>query len=136
MTKALIVYATRAGETRKIGELIAEGLRFSGIEVTMLDAAAVRQETDLQGYDTLIFGSATYHGEMLAGMKTLLFIAEKAGLEGKVGAALALSAGAARLRTGCRYHEACVENEYGRCRTEIEIRQLGRGDLHGPGLRP
>ena len=33
MPKALIVYATRNGETRNIGEIIAEGLRFSMIDV-------------------------------------------------------------------------------------------------------
>ena len=32
-------------------------------------------------------GSATYHGEMMESMKTLLFLAEKAALQGKVGAA-------------------------------------------------
>jgi NAD(P)H dehydrogenase (quinone) len=34
-----------------------------------------------------VFGSATYHGEMMESMKTMLFLAEKAGLEGKVGGA-------------------------------------------------
>jgi len=87
MAKALIVYATRTGETQKIGELIAEGLRFSGIEVTMLNVKDVKNEKDLQGYDALIFGAPTYHGDMMQGMKTMLFIAEKAGLVGKVGGA-------------------------------------------------
>jgi flavorubredoxin len=45
----------------------------------------VKKGTDLQGYDAYVFGSPTYHGEMLQSMKTLLFLAEKAGLEGKVG---------------------------------------------------
>ncbi|MEN8689373.1 MAG: nitric oxide synthase, partial [Desulfobacterales bacterium] len=31
--------------------------------------------------------SATYHGDLMQGMKTLLFLAEKAQLEGKIGAA-------------------------------------------------
>jgi flavorubredoxin len=34
-----------------------------------------------------MFGSATYHGEMLQAMKTFLFMAEKAQLEGKAGGA-------------------------------------------------
>ena len=42
---------------------------------------------DLDGFDGYVFGSATYHGEMLQGMKTFLFLAEKANLEGKVGGA-------------------------------------------------
>ncbi|MBW2090911.1 MAG: nitric oxide synthase, partial [Deltaproteobacteria bacterium] len=42
---------------------------------------------DLLGYDGLVFGSATYHGEMMQGMKMMLFIAEQAGLKGKAGGA-------------------------------------------------
>jgi flavorubredoxin len=87
MAKALIVYATRTGETRKIGELVGEGLRFSGVDAAVKDVKDIKKETDLGGYDAIIFGSATYHGEMMQGMKTLLFLAEKAGLEAKVGAA-------------------------------------------------
>jgi len=45
------------------------------------------KESDLDGYDGYVFGSATYHGEMMQGMKTLLFLAEKANLEGKPGGA-------------------------------------------------
>ncbi len=87
MPKALIVYATRIGETKKIGELIAEGIRFSGHEATLSKVNDIKKETDLQGYDALVFGSATYHGDMMQGMKTMLFLAEKAELEGKAGAA-------------------------------------------------
>ncbi len=87
MAKALIVCATRTGETMKIGELIAEGIRFSGHEANVVKVNDVKKEADLQGYDALVFGSATYHGSMIQGMKTMLFLAEKAGLEGKTGGA-------------------------------------------------
>jgi flavorubredoxin len=87
MAKALIVYASRTGETKKIGELIAEGIRFSGHEATFSKVNDIKKETDLQGYDALVFGSATYHGDMIQGMKTMLFLAEKADLEGKTGGA-------------------------------------------------
>jgi flavorubredoxin len=87
MAKVLIVCATRTGDTLKIGNLIAEGIRFSGHETTVLKVNDIKKETDLQGYDALVFGSATYHGGMIQGMKTMLFLAEKAALEGKVGGA-------------------------------------------------
>jgi flavorubredoxin len=87
MAKALIIYASRAGSTKKIGELIAEGIRISGHEASVIKVSEIKKETDLDGYDAFIFGSATYHGEMMQGMKTLLFLAEKANLEGKVGGA-------------------------------------------------
>ena len=87
MPKALIVYATRTGETRQIAELIAEGIRFSGNEAEVVEAKNIKSEADLAGYDAYVFGSPTYHGEMLQAMKTFLFIAEKASLEGKPGGA-------------------------------------------------
>ena len=87
MAKALIVYSTRAGETRQIGELIAEGMRFSGVEVTVADVKQSHSEKDLAGYDAYVFGSPTYHGDMLQPMKSMLFLAEKAGLENKAGGA-------------------------------------------------
>jgi len=85
MSKVLIVYASRAGSTQKIGELIAEGIRISGHEATVIKVNEIKKETDLDGYDALVFGSATYHGDMMQGMKTMLFLAEKANLEGKIG---------------------------------------------------
>jgi len=87
MAKALIVCATRTGETRNIGELIAEGLRMEGVEAVVKDVKFVKELGDLEGYDALVFGSATYHGEMMQGMKTLLFLSENAGLAGKIGGA-------------------------------------------------
>jgi NAD(P)H dehydrogenase (quinone) len=87
MAKALIVYATRTGETQQIADLIAEGIRIVGHEATVVNVKHVKSEKDLQGYDAYVFGSATYHGEMLNAMKTFLFLTEKAELEGKVGGA-------------------------------------------------
>ena len=87
MAKVLIVYATRTGETQQIGELIAEGIRISGHEASVLSDKDIKNESDLQGYDALVLGSPTYHGEMMPAMKTLLFLAEKSILEGKIGGA-------------------------------------------------
>jgi flavodoxin len=85
MAKALIVFSTRTGETKDIAELIAEGIRMQGHEANVVNVTGIKKESDLEGYDTYVFGSATYHGEMMQGMKTMLFLAEKANLEGKVG---------------------------------------------------
>ena len=87
MPKVLIVCDTRAGETRQIGELIAEGVRMAGAEAVVKNAKSVKALADLEGFDAYVFGSATYHGDMLPGMKTLLFLAEQAGLAGKTGGA-------------------------------------------------
>ena len=85
MAKVFIVYATRSGETKNIAELIAEGIRFTGTEAKVAAVNAINTEADLAGYDAYVFGSPTYHGEMMQGMKQLLFLAEKADMAGKVG---------------------------------------------------
>jgi flavorubredoxin len=85
MAKALIAYTTRTGDTRNIGERIAEGIRFEGNEAEVVDISTIKKETELAGYSAYVFGSPTYHGDMLQAMKTFLFLAEKADLAGKVG---------------------------------------------------
>ncbi len=83
MGKVLIVYATRAGATQGIADLIAEGVRISGHEVVIKKVTEISGAKDLEGYDAYLFGSSTYHGEMISSMKQLLFIAEQAELSGK-----------------------------------------------------
>jgi flavorubredoxin len=85
MAKVLIVYATRSGNTKRIAELIAEGIRFTGGEAKTVNVTDIKKEGDIEGYDAYVFGSATYHGEMMQSMKTMLFLVEKVNLEGKIG---------------------------------------------------
>lgn len=87
MGKALIVFASRTGETKKIGELIAEGIRMSGQEAIVKNINDIKNENDLKGYDAVVLGSATYHGKMIQSMEKVLFLAEKAELENVVGGA-------------------------------------------------
>ncbi len=86
MAKALVVFTTRTGDTKDMADLIAEGIRMRGAEADVVNSTQIKKEEELAGYDAYVFGSATYHGEMMQGMKTLLFLAEKAKLEGKIGA--------------------------------------------------
>jgi len=87
MGRALIAYTTRTQETRQIADLIAEGIRFSGHEAVVRDIKDIKKETDLAGFDAYVFGSPTYHGEMIQPMKTFLFLAERADLENRIGGA-------------------------------------------------
>ena len=87
MARVLIVFASRTGETESIANLIAEGISISGHEATVTNAKEIQKAADLEGHDALVLGSATYHGEMMQQIKTLLFLAEKADLQGKVGGA-------------------------------------------------
>jgi flavorubredoxin len=85
MSNALVVFATRANKTKSIAEAVAEGMRSAGVEVTLSNVRDIKKESDLEGYDAVVLGSATYHGEMMQPMKTMLFLAEKADLQNKVG---------------------------------------------------
>jgi len=86
LAKIIVIYATRTQQTRKIAELIAEGIRLENVEATVVDVNEARKMTArLSEFDGAVLGSATYHGEMLQPMKTFLFALEKAGLEGKAG---------------------------------------------------
>lgn len=87
MKKVLIAYGSRTGNTAKMAEYIGEGVRFSGNDVELRKITEIKKAEELQGYDACIFGSPTYHRDMMGTMKTFLFLAEKAGLEGKIGGA-------------------------------------------------
>ncbi|MEE8419816.1 MAG: flavodoxin domain-containing protein [Dehalococcoidales bacterium] len=87
MKKVLIAYFSQAGNTEKMAEFIAEGVRFSGQEATVKKVSALRKAEDLDGYDGYIFGSPTYHLDIAEPVKTFLFLANKAKLEGKLAAA-------------------------------------------------
>jgi flavorubredoxin len=87
MSTALVVYSTKKSATEGIAACIAEGLREAGVEVEVKGSAEIKDSAHLEGYDGYVFGSATYHGEMLQHSKQLLFVADKANLKGKVGAA-------------------------------------------------
>lgn len=85
MGKVLIVYASRANETKGIAEIIAEGARQSGHDPYIKRVGEIKTEEDLKGYDAYAFGSPTYHSKMVNSMEQMLFVAKKAELNGKPG---------------------------------------------------
>ena len=87
MKKVLIAYDSRTGNTKRMAEFIAEGVRISGHEAELEKITAIKNEKALQGYDAYVFGCPTYHRDMTNGMKTFLFLVQKAGLKGKAGGA-------------------------------------------------
>ena len=89
MKTVLIAYVSRTGNTAKMADYIAEGVRFAGVTVDTKKVAEIKNAKDLGGYDGYIFGCPTYHKDMTASMKTFLFIAENANLTGKIGGAFA-----------------------------------------------
>jgi len=87
MKKVIIGYYSRTGNTEKMAEYIAEGIRITGNNAELKKISEIKSEEDLKGYDGFIFGCPTYHRDLTAGMKTFLFLAEKANLVGKMGGA-------------------------------------------------
>ena len=87
MKKVLVAYVSRTGKTEKMAESIAEGIRISGNEAELRKVSDIKSHEELAGYDGYVFGCPTYHRDMTAGMKTFLFLAEKANLLGKMGGA-------------------------------------------------
>jgi len=83
MGKVLIAYFSLSGKTEKMAEYIAEGVRFSGQQAVAEKLSDIKSANDLADYDGYIFGSPTYHRDMAEPMKTFLFLAKKADLEGK-----------------------------------------------------
>jgi len=86
MSKAVIIYDSRSGNTGMMAKAIEEGIKEAGIEVSSkrtVNATA----GDIKDVDAVVLGAPTYHHDLIASMKTFLFAMEKADLKGKVGAA-------------------------------------------------
>jgi flavorubredoxin len=87
LKKVFIAYFSLTGKTEQMAEYVAEGVRFSGQEAVIKKISNIKTPGDLAGYDGYIFGSPTYHRDMAEPVKTFLFLARKAALEGKLAGA-------------------------------------------------
>lgn len=93
MSKILVIYYTRSGNTKKMAEYIVEGISKEGMESVLKDVKDVKAD-ELLDYDGIIIGSPTYYGTMSAQIKQLFDDSVKfhGKLDGKIGAAFASSA--------------------------------------------
>ena len=87
MKKVLIGYVSRTGNTEKMADYIAEGVRIAGHTADLKKISSIKSEKDLEGYDGFVFGCPTYHRDLTGGMKTFLFLAQKVNMLGKMGGA-------------------------------------------------
>ncbi|MBU1052303.1 MAG: NAD(P)H-dependent oxidoreductase [Proteobacteria bacterium] len=93
MVKTLISYSSRSGNTKKMAEYIAEGIKSTvGMEV-VLNKIADTVIDDMLNADVIIFGCPTYFGVMTAEVKELMDKSVKyfGKLNGKIGGAFTSS---------------------------------------------
>ena len=86
MSKAIIIYDSRSGNTEMMAKAIEQGVKEAGIEVLSKRAVNATAE-DLADVDAVVLGAPTYHKDLIQPMKTFLFEMEKANLKEKLGAA-------------------------------------------------
>ena len=93
MAKILVIYYSRSGNTKKMAELVLEGIKKEGVDAQLKDVKDVEANELLQ-YEGIVIGSPTYYGTMAAQIKKLLDDSVKfhGKLDGKIGAAFASSA--------------------------------------------
>jgi flavodoxin I len=87
MSKILVLYYSRSGNTEKMAKAVAEGAKNAGNPDVELNYHVDTE--DLSSFDAILLGAPTYHHDMPIDMKNLFEEAAAKGisLRGKVGAA-------------------------------------------------
>ena len=93
MAKVLILYYSRSGNTKKMADAIARGIKKEGVEAEVKKAQD-SEANDLLKFDGIIVGSPTYYGTMAYEIKQIFDQSVKfhGKLDGKIGAAFSSSA--------------------------------------------
>ena len=95
MSKMLITYYSRSGNTEAMAGYVAEGAgEIDGVEVDVRPVADVTPD-DLLTYDAIVMGSPVYYGTMAAELKQLIddSVCHHGKLDGKVGGGFASAGG-------------------------------------------
>ena len=92
MPKAIVIYYSQSGNTKKMAEIITQGIKEEGIEVALKDVQDTSAD-ELREYDAIVVGSPTYYGTMAYQIKKLFDESVKfhGKLDGKIGGAFASS---------------------------------------------
>ena len=87
MSRILILYYSRTGNTEKMSSAVAEGAR--SVNNVQVDIEYHVEPEDLARYDAILVGTSTYYHDMPMDMKSLFeeVAAKNVSLKGKVGAA-------------------------------------------------
>lgn len=92
--KVLVIYYSRSGNTKKLAEEIAKGVREVKDVKCLLKSASEATKEDFLSSDGIIAGSPVYFGTMAAELKEVFdkYVGIRRHMEDKVGAAFATSA--------------------------------------------
>lgn len=83
MSKAIIVYESKWGNTRLVAENIAEGMKeTSGMEAMLREVKAVKL-TEIGDFDTVLIGSPNHIGRATASIRKFIDKLGKLGMDGK-----------------------------------------------------
>ncbi len=93
MSKVLITYYTRTGNTQAMAEIIADKIKNSGHDVDLKPVADVNVDS-LIDYDGIVMGTPVYYGSMASEIKKLIDDSVKfhRKLDGKIGGAFSSAA--------------------------------------------
>ncbi len=93
MAKILVIYYSQSGNTKKMAEVVAEGIKQQAVAVDLKEVEVVKPE-ELLEYQGIIIGSPTYYGTMAYQLKKLFdaSVSFHGKLDGRVGAAFSSSA--------------------------------------------
>ena len=93
MAKGIVIYYSRSGNTKQMGEMIAKAMNDAGVETELRSVDKVKVD-DLLKVDAIVIGSPTYYGTMAAQVKQLIdeSVVKHGQLDGKVGGAFSSSA--------------------------------------------
>ncbi len=91
--KAVVIYYSRGGVTKKMAEIIHDEIKNNGVDVDIFPVDIITPK-ELLSYDAIAIGSPTYYGILAAEIKKLFddSVSFHGKLDGKVGMAFASSA--------------------------------------------
>lgn len=94
--KAIVIYYSRGGTTKKMAQIIHSELKQCGIDTDIFSVDTVSAKQLLE-YDGIVMGSPTYYGLLAAPLKQLLdeSVGLHGSLDGKLGGAFSSSANVA-----------------------------------------
>jgi NAD(P)H dehydrogenase (quinone) len=90
----LILYYSKSGNTKKLAEVISEGVKSVKDVDYLIKSTKEVKKGDFLNADAIIAGSPVYFGSMAAELKSVFdkFVIIRRQMEGKIGAAFATSA--------------------------------------------